>query len=158
MRIPAVALVVAAASSLLPAADALDNGVALTPPMGFNSYMAPGALHNEAGLGAVADFFVRSGLHTKGYTYVNTDEGWELGTRNAQGALRWDPILCVRHTSNKTNPNIITKIQVCVLLLLRAPPGPSLRSIVHPPAPRRRRNRKKKKKAHTHLTKTEVHQ
>ena len=93
MRISALAL--AAAATPLPLASALDNGVAATPPMGFNSYMAPGELHNEAGLGAVADFFVQSGLHAKGYTYVNTDEGWELGSRDAQGALQWDPKLCV---------------------------------------------------------------
>ena len=69
------------------ATPALDNGLALTPPMGFNSYMAPQS--GEAGLGAIADFMVSSGLREAGYNYVNTDEGWESSKRDAQGRLQW---------------------------------------------------------------------
>ena len=58
---------------------ALDNGVGLTPPMGFNSYMAN--LHGEQGLGLIADYFVKSGLKEKGFVYINTDEGCESKTR-----------------------------------------------------------------------------
>jgi alpha-galactosidase len=68
-------------------ASALSNGLALRPPMGFNSYMAPQS--GEAGLGAIGDFLVRSGLRESGYTFVNTDEGWESRTRDAQGRLQW---------------------------------------------------------------------
>ena len=39
---------------------ALDNGVALTPPMGFNSYMAGAALQNEVGLLRAAEFMLRT--------------------------------------------------------------------------------------------------
>ena len=68
---------------------ALDNGLALTPVMGFNSYMA--GLSGESGLTKIADYFVESGLREKGYVYVNTDEGWEMKQRDAQtGELRWD--------------------------------------------------------------------
>ena len=56
-------------------AHALDNGLASTPPMGFNSYMS--GVSGERGLGAIADFFVSSGMIHSGYEYVNTDEGWE---------------------------------------------------------------------------------
>ena len=83
------------ALALGPAAGvvALDNGVGRTPPMGFNSYMSPSSLHNEKGLTTVGDFFVSSGLHAKGFEYVNTDEGWELPIRDANGDLAWDPLL-----------------------------------------------------------------
>ena len=49
------------------AAVGLNNGLALTPPMGFNSYMAPQS--GESGLGAIADFLVSSGLRDSGYEY-----------------------------------------------------------------------------------------
>eukprot|EP00937_MAST-01D_sp_MAST-1D-sp2_P001136 g1136.t1 len=69
-------------------AAALMNGLAVTPPMGFNSYMS--GVSGEAGLGAVADFFISSGMHHSGYEYVNTDEGWENKARNAStGELEW---------------------------------------------------------------------
>eukprot|EP00911_Craspedida_sp_UC1_P002528 UC1_evm1s1876 len=69
----------------MPSARALDNGLARTPPMGFNSYMS--GLHGEAGLGAIADFFVSSGMRELGYIYVNTDEGWELKNRTSEGGV-----------------------------------------------------------------------
>ena len=90
MSLSRAALTFAALSS--GTVSALDNGLATTPPMGFNSYMAPSTLHDEKGLSVVADFFVSKGLHAKGYTYVNTDEGWELKDRdNKTGQLQWDP-------------------------------------------------------------------
>ena len=51
--------------------------------------MAPQS--GEAGLGAIADFMVSSGLREAGYNYmyVNTDEGWESSKRDAQGRLQW---------------------------------------------------------------------
>ena len=70
------------------AVSALSNGLATTPPMGFNSYMAPQS--GEAGLGAIADFLVSSGLREAGYVYVNTDEGWESKMRDPKtGRLHW---------------------------------------------------------------------
>ena len=73
---------------------ALDNGLAQTPPMGFNSYMAGPCCQHEMGLGAVAKFVVSSGLAQLGYTYINTDEGWELPDRHPiTGQLQWDPVL-----------------------------------------------------------------
>ena len=53
---------------------ALDNGLARTPPCGLNSYMS-----GKSG----ADFFVASGMDKSCFTFVNSDEGWELGLRNA---------------------------------------------------------------------------
>ena len=70
-------------------AAALDNGVARTPPMGFNTYMS--GLSGEVGMGTVAAFLVSSGLRDAGYRYVNTDELWERGTRDPEtGRLQWN--------------------------------------------------------------------
>ena len=70
-------------------AHGLDNGVAVTPPMGFNSYMAPQS--GATGLGEIASFFVTSGMVHSGYEYINTDEGWELKGRDpATGKLQWN--------------------------------------------------------------------
>jgi alpha-galactosidase len=71
---------------LLTTACGLQDGQARTPPMGFNSYMAP---QHGAGLGDIAKFFVDSGLQRSGYVYVNTDEGWEMKNRDASGKLKW---------------------------------------------------------------------
>jgi alpha-galactosidase len=70
---------------------ALDNGLLATPPMGFNSYMAHTA--GEKGLGSIADFFVSSGLRESGYTYINTDEGWET-------KQRYVPVSCCKQKSD----------------------------------------------------------
>ena len=43
--------------------SALDNGAARTPPMGFNSYMS--GLSGASSLGAIADFFISSGLQAR---------------------------------------------------------------------------------------------
>lgn len=70
----------------LGAARALNNGLALTPPMGLNSYMSGNAF-----LSSIADYFVANGLDKLGFVYVNSDEGWELHDRNATThELMWD--------------------------------------------------------------------
>lgn len=71
-----VALIVATAS-------ALNNGLARTPPCGLNSYMS--GKSGAAFLSSMADYFVSHGwdkLCTSGL-FVNSDEGWELKTRNS---------------------------------------------------------------------------
>jgi len=69
---------------------ALNDGLALTPPCGLNSYMAGGS--GAAFLSAQADWFVSTGLDKLCFTTVNSDEGWELRARNAStGELVADP-------------------------------------------------------------------
>lgn len=55
--------------------------LALTPPMGWNSWNAYG-IHNtaERTLGS-AVAMVRSGLAAKGFNYINIDDGWQNGRR-----------------------------------------------------------------------------
>jgi alpha-galactosidase len=59
-----------------PPAQALPDGLALTPPMGFNNWNATGCAIDETLIRATADFFVTSGLKAAGYQYVNIDDCW----------------------------------------------------------------------------------
>ena len=70
----------------LACAQALDNGLARTPPMGWNSWNCYGTGVTSRDLRATADFFVSSGLAKAGFTYVSTDDGWMAG-RDAEGRL-----------------------------------------------------------------------
>lgn len=70
------------ASPLLASLFALDNGLALTPQMGWSSWSAAGSAVNASYVQAVASYLKSSGLQALGFGYVNVDEGWMLG-RNA---------------------------------------------------------------------------
>jgi len=73
---------------------ALENGLARTPPMGFNNWNTTHcrAEFNEGMIRSIADIFVSSGLKAAGYQYVNIDDCWARPTRNAQGNLVADPV------------------------------------------------------------------
>ena len=65
-----------------PGAAALNNGLALKPPMGYNTYMG----HTD--IMTIAKFFVSSGFKNSGYEFVNSDEGWEEKARdNSTGKI-----------------------------------------------------------------------
>jgi alpha-galactosidase len=89
----ALAWFVAALAAAAPA-QALDNGLARTPQMGFNNWNATHCRSdfNEDMVKATADFFVSSGLKDAGYEYVNLDDCWALPTRDAAGNLQPDPV------------------------------------------------------------------
>ncbi len=70
---------------------ALDNGLAKTPPMGWNSW---NTFHCEVSaklIESVADVMVSSGMKDAGYQYVNIDDCWLERQRNAGGELVADP-------------------------------------------------------------------
>jgi alpha-galactosidase len=73
--------------TLLPAGRALDNGVARTPPMGWNSWnkFACKGL-NEQVVRATADAIATNGMKDAGYQYVNIDDCWQTG-RDADGNI-----------------------------------------------------------------------
>src|SRR4051812_27942085 len=73
----------AAAPAAAGPASALDNGLALTPPMGFNDWNAFGCNVDEQLIEQTADFFVTSGLKAAGYEYVNIDDCWLEKQRSA---------------------------------------------------------------------------
>jgi alpha-galactosidase len=86
-----VAVVTADVAVTAAPAAALDNGLALTPPMGFNDWNAFGCNVSEQLIEQTADYLVSSGLKADGYTYVNIDDCWMTHTRDAQGRLVPDP-------------------------------------------------------------------
>jgi alpha-galactosidase len=74
-----------------PRAHALDNGLARTPPMGFNDWNAFGCDVSEQLIEQTADYLVSSGLKDDGYTYVNIDDCWMTKNRDSAGNLVPDP-------------------------------------------------------------------
>ena len=67
------------------------NGLALTPPMGFNSWYQYRCTISESVVLATARAMVSSGMAKDGYKYVNIDDCWEATTRAADGQLQADP-------------------------------------------------------------------
>ncbi len=87
-----VAFLFAAAASFALAptpARALENGVARTPPMGWNSWNRFQCDVSEALVRQTADALVATGLRDAGYVYLNIDDCWQ-GTRDAQGLIQPD--------------------------------------------------------------------
>ncbi|MGW6209080.1 NPCBM/NEW2 domain-containing protein [Streptomyces sp. NPDC055089] len=88
----------AAAQSLEPApaptaGARAGNGLALTPPMGFNNWNSTHCRSefNEEMVKGIADIFVEKGLREAGYEFVNLDDCWAKPQRNADGKLEADP-------------------------------------------------------------------
>ncbi|MEU6100792.1 NPCBM/NEW2 domain-containing protein [Streptomyces flaveolus] len=75
-------------------APAPEDGLALTPPMGFNNWNSTHcrAEFDEAMVKGIADIFVEKGLKDAGYEYVNLDDCWALPQRGADGELVPDPV------------------------------------------------------------------
>jgi len=71
---------------LLPLAQALNNGLGLTPPLGYNAYDHVGCCANETTMKQQGQALLDTGLHALGFTYVNTDCGW-MGGRTPGGAI-----------------------------------------------------------------------
>lgn len=73
-------------------ARASSNSLALTPPMGWNSWYHYGCDGlNETGIKNIADAMASSGMQAVGYQYVNLDDCWMAASRNANGDLVPDP-------------------------------------------------------------------
>lgn len=73
-------------------AEALDNGVAKTPPMGWNSwntFRCNGV--NEQLIRDTADSMVKSGMKAAGYEYVVVDDCWMNPERDEDGNLQANP-------------------------------------------------------------------
>jgi len=77
-----LALATVSATAQTPAAPQ----VALTPPMGWNSWNYFAGKVDDKGIRAAADQLVATGMKDAGYVYVNIDDTWE-GQRDANGVL-----------------------------------------------------------------------
>jgi len=64
-----------------------DNGLARTPPMGWNSWNHFHRNIDDKTVREIADAMVSSGMKDAGYVYINIDDTWE-GTRGADGEIR----------------------------------------------------------------------
>ena len=71
------------------------NGLAKTPPMGWNSWNLFAGKIDDKTVRGIADSMITSGMRDAGYLYVNIDDTWE-GVRDTQGNLG----------SNKKFPNM----------------------------------------------------
>ena len=92
----ATAIALAATAFVVPIATAqhaaaLDNGLARTPYLGWNTYYGLGSNFNEQTIKSEADAIVSRGLKAAGYKYVWIDGGWWPGTRDPQGNISVDP-------------------------------------------------------------------
>ena len=67
-------------------ARALNNGLARTPPMGWNSWNKFGCNLSESLIKGVADAMVSTGMQAAGYEYVNLDDCWQT-SRDSSGAI-----------------------------------------------------------------------
>ena len=89
----AAGLLLAGTMTVLPGspAQALDNGVARTPPMGWNTWNTFGCNINETLIRQMADAMVSSGMRDAGYQYVVVDDCWFNPNRDSSGNLQGDP-------------------------------------------------------------------
>ncbi len=71
--------------------DLPPNGLAKTPPMGWNSWNLFAGKIDDKTVREMADALVTSGMRDAGYIYLNIDDTWE-GDRDANGVI---------HTNNK---------------------------------------------------------
>lgn len=67
-----------------------NNGVALTPPMGWSSWNTFRNHIDQDMIMEVAEAMVNSGLADAGYKYVNLDDCWQSSMRDADGKLQGD--------------------------------------------------------------------
>ena len=67
--------------------DVPANGLALTPPMGWNSWNHFQTTIDDQSVRRTADAMVSSGLRDAGYVYLVIDDGWQ-GRRDGEGRLR----------------------------------------------------------------------
>ena len=69
---------------------ALDNGLGLTPPLGYNAYDHVGCCANETTMKEQGQALIDTGLQKLGFVYVNSDCGW-MGGRHPNGTLYESP-------------------------------------------------------------------
>ena len=67
--------------------DVTYNGLAKTPPMGWNSWNLFADKVDDRTVRTMADAMVSSGMRDAGYIYVNIDDTWELSTGDIK---EWD--------------------------------------------------------------------
>ncbi len=72
---------------ILPSTSAAQNNLALTPPIGWNSWNHFADRIDDKTVRSTADALVATGLKDAGYVYLNIDDTWE-GKRDANGFIQ----------------------------------------------------------------------
>ena len=67
------------------------DGLAMTPPMGWNSWNTFQTRIDEKLIESTADAMIANGMRDAGYAYVNLDDGWSTRERDSSGNLVPDP-------------------------------------------------------------------
>ena len=86
----ALALALVAVATFVTPAKALQNGLARTPPMGWNSWYTAHCGVTEKVVLQNAKALVETGMARLGYRYVNVDGCWEAPRRDTRGRLHAD--------------------------------------------------------------------
>ena len=68
------------------------EGLALTPPMGWNSWNTFASNISEKVVRETAETMVANGMRDAGYTYIVIDDTWSMKKRDANGNLVADPV------------------------------------------------------------------
>jgi alpha-galactosidase len=87
VRAPAGEGALPARNPLPPLHKVPDNGLARTPPMGWNSWNKFASRVDDPTVRSIADAMASNGMKDAGYLYVNIDDTWEAG-RDAQGNIQ----------------------------------------------------------------------
>eukprot|EP01102_Stenamoeba_stenopodia_P020805 TRINITY_DN8243_c0_g1_i4.p1 TRINITY_DN8243_c0_g1~~TRINITY_DN8243_c0_g1_i4.p1 ORF type:complete len:439 (-),score=84.44 TRINITY_DN8243_c0_g1_i4:151-1410(-) len=89
-----VVIVLLLATLISPFVHALNNGLGLTPPMGWNTWCTYGPCEtdycNQTEVMSMADAMASNGMYELGYRYINLDDCW-ADYRNSTGWLQPDP-------------------------------------------------------------------
>ena len=86
-RVPAGAGALPARIEPPPLHPVRDNGLARTPPMGWNSWNKFANRIDDTTVRGIADAMAVNGMRDAGYIYVNIDDTWE-GERDAHGNIQ----------------------------------------------------------------------
>jgi alpha-galactosidase len=78
-------------AGLAPTARAEDNGLAPTPPMGWNDWYSAYCSVSAQLVAQAAQAMVSDGMKAAGYDYVNIDDCWMAPSRDSAGNLVPDP-------------------------------------------------------------------
>jgi alpha-galactosidase len=84
-----IAFLALAMAAVLPAQKF--EGLAPTPPMGWNSWNTFQGKISETLIKEMAEALISSGMQAAGYRYLVVDDGWEAPERDSQGNLVPDP-------------------------------------------------------------------
>jgi alpha-galactosidase len=85
-----VTLIVSLSGAMFAEENAVSKGLALTPPMGFNTWNKFACNVSDELVRGMADAMVRSGMKDAGYQYVVIDDCWQV-SRDASANIVVDP-------------------------------------------------------------------